>query len=80
MSILLEAGINYPSEEVPSDAYHPPHPPQGTSVTLSDPLQDLGAGIFQVFILRFIYQTSHLERLLSRNIFIVLFLCGNLRQ
>ena len=46
MSISLEAGINPPSEEIPSYAYHPHHPPQGNSVTLSDPLEYLGAGIF----------------------------------
>ena len=80
MSISLEAGINTPGEEVTSYAYHPPHPPQGTSVTLSEPLQDLGAGIFQVVILRFIYQNSHLERFLSRHILMVLFACGTSRQ
>ena len=72
MSISLEAGINTPGEEFPSYAYHPPHPPQGTSVTLSEPLQDLGAGIFQVVILRFIYQNSHLEKFLSRHLWFYL--------
>ena len=80
MSTSLEAGINSLVEEVPSYAYHPPHSPQGTSFTLSDPLQDLGAGISQVVILRFIYYNSHLENFLSRHIFMVLFACGNSRQ
>ena len=80
MSISLEVGITPPNEEVPSYAYHPPNPPQGTSVTLSGPLQDLCAEIFQVVILRFIYHTQHLKRFLIRQIFMVLLACGNSRQ